>query len=534
MNRKLFSIIFMVTGTFFVFLIYSIHAMHPVEGTTKTEGKKEDRIAIAHKEIFGVLERPQVIFDHAKHTDALKEEDCEACHPANKDGRLNFEFILFPTGHAEEKGGPGVFKTLVMDLYHEKCINCHNKKIAEKKKAGPVICGECHLKGLESLSIKYDVMEFDFHYHKKHVDKFKKDCDNCHHIYDEEDEELVCEEGTEQSCYYCHDNQDKRGLSLTAQVRATAKKGLTIRKASHQLCLNCHIDYRKKNLKAGHTECSKCHTGKYRTVAELLKVIRPDVDQPAKPLITIEKARMKEVLFDHKFHETNTKTCRACHHETLKACKQCHGLISKPEGKGINISGAYHDALSRQSCGGCHRIKKSEKICAGCHSHIPEMSIRTNTPKKETCRKCHNGRKAGLSPAQRISVSQLYSEKLPKEVKIKAIEKDYEPAVFPHMKVLKKLVEISNESKMATYFHRNLQTICEGCHHNRHLEAEAKKNNPPFCRSCHTISFDNQNINRPRLLAAYHRRCIECHEKMEIKAMQCKDCHKEKKEQTGG
>jgi DnaJ-class molecular chaperone len=113
-------------------------------------------------------------------------------------------------------------------------------------------------------------------------------------------------------------------------------------------------------------------------------------------------------------------------------------------------------------------------------------------------------------------------------VTIKVIENQYEPATFPHLKIIERLVGISNESKMATSFHRNMQTICRGCHHQSMAEAEAKDTKPPYCRNCHSITFDTKNMNRPRLLAVYHRQCLTCHEKMDIKGRGCPDCHKEK------
>ncbi len=546
MSRKLFSLLFIVTIICLMFLIKGVQ-VYSVEDKERTKNKPDNKIVIAHTEIFGKLERPQVVFNHGLHSNTFKKEGCDTCHLVTEEKNLIFEYL--PQRVAKVITTQSRDKKSVMNSYHEKCINCHKKRINEGEKAGPVICGDCHVKELESVRIKYPIFEFDFYYHEKHVKNLKKDCSLCHHIYDKEDEELVCEEGTEQSCYYCHEDNPspiplpqgegargrvKRGPSLAVETRITDKKGLSVRKVAHSRCLNCHIDYNKKGLKAGPFVCSKCHTGKFRTVAELAKITRPDRDQPEKPFINIEDGRMKGILFDHRFHERNAKTCRACHHETLNACKKCHALIGSPEGKGINIAGAYHDVFSEIGCAGCHKIRKSEKNCAGCHYHLLEMDLQAKGSKKTICALCHSGKREYLIPSQSISVSELYAKKVPEKVTIKILEKEYEPTIFPHLKIIKKLVGISNESKMATYFHRDIQTICEGCHHHRRIDAEVKKNTPPFCRNCHTISFDPQNLNRPRLLAVYHRQCMGCHERMNLKPRGCIDCHKRKVDNPTG
>ncbi len=100
---------------------------------------------------------------------------------------------------------------------------------------------------------------------------------------------------------------------------------------------------------------------------------------------------MKGVTFDHKTHQTYSRTCRSCHHETLKACKECHTLTGKPEGNNINIAKAYHNVFSEHSCAGCHNKKKEDKKCAGCHHFIPAMDVETMSPKKDTCSACHAG-----------------------------------------------------------------------------------------------------------------------------------------------
>ncbi len=394
MSKKL--LLFALGACLLFLIITGLYGVYSVEAplVSKEEGTKEiplpkpeDKISIAHTEIFGVLERPQVIFDHKKHTEAFKKEGgkiwegCDTCHPLNKEKDL----IIFDFPKKVEKED----KKSVMNAYHDECIGCHKKRSQEDKKAGPIVCADCHAKKFESVKIKYPVLEFDFSYHDNHVKKLKErigkdDCSLCHHIYDinEEDEELalVYEKGTEESCYYCHELGKKRGPELTAIIHVSEKKDLTIRRASHIQCLNCHLYYTRveekaiaqKEKKVGPIECSKCHTGKYKTVAELAKVPRPDRDQPKKPFLDIENAKMKGVLFNHETHEKNSKTCRSCHHETLNTCKKCHNLIGSPDGKWVNTAGAYHDTFSEKSCAGCHGIKKKEKDCAGCPFRTPQ------------------------------------------------------------------------------------------------------------------------------------------------------------------
>ena len=136
-------------------IIYSIEAPAATEETVKKEiwTKPENRISIAHTEIFGVLERPQVIFDHNKHTEALKKEGvkegegCDTCHPIDKEKDL----LLF----SFPKNVQAKDKDSMMNAFHDECIDCHKKKLREAKKAGPVVCGDCHVDSLKSVEIKY-------------------------------------------------------------------------------------------------------------------------------------------------------------------------------------------------------------------------------------------------------------------------------------------------------------------------------------------------------------------------------------------
>jgi len=193
---------------------------------------KENRIIIGHTEIFGVLQRPRVLFDHGLHEKAMKNEGCNSCHHADTDGNLVFEhiFSFMPDG-----------KNAVKEAYHSKCISCHTERFRAGKSFGAITCGECHDKKRALREPSLPVFVFDYYYHDKHVTKLENKCDLCHHSYDKNDKELIYEEGTEQSCYYCHDLNAKRGPFLVSEIEVTKNKNLTMKKVSHNLCVNCHL-----------------------------------------------------------------------------------------------------------------------------------------------------------------------------------------------------------------------------------------------------------------------------------------------------
>lgn len=518
MTKKILIVSFIVMGISLIFLMNGSQEIYSVEEGCQPYNRTNNKLIISHNDIFGKLERPQVIFDHSLHANTYKKEGCTTCHSPGSDKNLIFAFPFKVTKKSREA---------VMDAFHEKCVGCHNKLLRTQKKSGPVRCGDCHRKQFELLELTHPVFEFDFSPHDRHAKKLNNNCGFCHHSYDKEDKELVYEKGTEQSCFYCHDLEAKRGPTLASEVEVTKGKRLTIRNVSHHLCVNCHLFSFQQHSKAGPMECAKCHTGKYKTAAQLQNILRPDRDQPKKSLIALEGGMMKGVSFDHESHEKISKTCRACHHETLYACKKCHTLAGAADGKGITTVNAYHDIFSLAACAGCHATEKEQKNCAGCHHHLLDTDVLAKGPKKDFCTVCHSGRR-DYAAGKTIREAALVPQQVPGKVTIKILENEYDPSTFPHLKIIKRLTEISNKSHMAGSFHKDIRTICRGCHHQSDLEAEAKKHKPPFCRNCHPVSFDQQNMNRPRLLAVYHQQCMGCHEKMKIKALGCEDCHKRK------
>lgn len=520
MKRLVFILILLCLAAVSIKTLYS---KNPVP-------KQSDNILIAHEETFGKLEYGKVLFKHQNHIEAMakivvkpQEAVCSECHLKDKYRGYSFDFPININRKNPEE---------LKNAYHRECLSCHQKLSAQGRKTGPEIlsCRDCHKKEYESVEVKYPLFDFDFELHDKHIKKHEKDCSLCHHIYDIEEKNkelaLVYEKGTEQSCYYCHDLNKRRGPELAKIVDVAKQKELNIKKSCHLLCLNCHLQNKTQGKEAGPIACSKCHTGKYKTVEELKEIPRPEVDQPKTAFISIEKAKMKGVSFNHNFHEINNKNCRGCHHETLKACKECHDLKGRQEGGFVNVATAYHSLNSEISCQGCHRKVINKKECTSCHYFIPP--VKAEIGRKEICNKCHTGKK-DLEERLKTKRISLEKYKIKEEVIIKHLEQNFEPVKMPHAKIIRKLIEVSNQSRLATYFHGTADTLCRGCHHKSKEKAEAKTEEPPLCVSCHSVQFSLKDIGRPRLQSAYHGMCIKCHENMGMeKPKKCTDCHERK------
>ncbi|MFW6387268.1 MAG: cytochrome c3 family protein [Thermodesulfobacteriota bacterium] len=70
---------------------------------------------------------------------------------------------------------------------------------------------------------------------------------------------------------------------------------------------------------------------------------------------------------------------------------------------------------------------------------------------------------------------------------------------------------------------------CSVCHHKRPEQDVEFSPNPELvrCSACHQHSFDTEYPERLGLKAAYHQRCIGCHEEENRGPQVCADCHLE-------
>jgi hypothetical protein len=240
---------------------------------------------------------------------------------------------------------------------------------------------------------------------------------------------------------------------------------------------------------------------------------------------------MKMVPFSHKSHEEFNDTCRVCHHADLNACVQCHTLQGTEEGNQVTLEASMHRLNVNMSCLGCHDLNQRDPQCAGCHAGIARARRQDPT----ACQACH------MADVNEVAERIQYTEEKdlaarmldsrnpvikPENVEIKTLMTQYGPVKLPHRKIIQTLSNNIKNNQLVRYFHRDENTLCQGCHH--HSPA-AKK--PPGCASCHGRPFDERDPSKPGLMAAYHRQCMECHEAMGIEkpvATNCVACHQKK------
>jgi len=395
---------------------------------------------------------------------------------------------------------------------------------------------------------------FDKSLHFRHTTKHKNNCDLCHHKYDESSKTLyfygkeyivrrmpdettwasLISKGT---CRYCH-----------KQTKAINR--LSMKEVSHIACIECHRKSDKTKQSAGPVECAGCHDEKQtEMIAKLGKVPRRDLKQPNATIVSLNdqdkavKNRLNPVPFNHKSHEEYNDTCRVCHHARLNKCSSCHTLSGSEDGNNVAIEQAMHQAGTRRSCIGCHEMALNDKNCAGCHilrvkdqmqktsfchsCHMPQLPVKVKTNNPGLNQGSEEKKMASLLFESRTPViDPLKGLNIPQKVTIKHLSEKYEHVEFPHLKIVKKIVENIKENRIANYFHQETTTLCQGCHHNG-----PGSENPPNCRTCHGKPFDERDLTKPGLVGAYHKRCMGCHDEMEIKSPTgCKECHKEKKQ----
>jgi hypothetical protein len=241
-------------------------------------------------------------------------------------------------------------------------------------------------------------------------------------------------------------------------------------------------------------------------------------------------ATSNAVPFNHLAHEQKSQSCSQCHHQSLRKCSECHTTFGgTAEGGGVNLERAFHETPATHSCVGCHRQQMAVPACAGCHTSAAAAIS------ERMCIVCHAGPSAttladDAAPPTFTGITlgplPAPSEAFPKEVTIDGLVDEYEASKLPHLQIVAKLDTAIRDSALAQRFHGTPEAMCASCHH--HSPAGSR---PPKCGACHTRSAHTTR-DMPGLKAAYHRQCIECHQRMGIDKQGCTDCHAEREVQS--
>lgn len=470
-------------------------------GQSAAEPVPAELIALEPAELFGSVERPAVVFDHGRHTKELGTDHCTDCHRV-EDGEL------VPTFKAAAGDLEG---DALRDAYHDACRGCHLQRLDEGLQGGPQTCGECHRRDIQVVPAQA-VMAYDYSLHARHVEAFKDEqdsCKRCHHIWDEKLQKIVYVKGQEDACSDCHMERKEGRVS-------------SLKNASHVQCVSCHLQRRAAGKQAGPEACVGCHDPAQQAAVKKLETVpRLMRGQPDQLWIHRQDGLSRLVAFDHLAHEPRTEFCTTCHHVTVQPCDACHTVEQALGGGGVTLESAYHEDGSMLSCVGCHRVEQAKVECVGCHGGMAASDLGA------ACARCHVGPwlppGSELPPAapEDIVIAPLPppSDDFPETVVIDVLSAEYLGSTMPHQKIVARLDKGVRESNLASALHGDLETGCTGCHHH-----SPPAERPPRCRACHGEAAQ-ATADRPGLKVAYHRQCIGCHQRMDIKKQGCTDCH---------
>ena len=103
-------------------------------------GYSQEDVTNVEDSAFEKKMRPAVPFLHDKHNETAGIDECNTCHHVYEDGKENeddsSEDQECSECHTINKGDNSMS---LVKIYHLQCKGCH-----QKKKAGPIMCSECH------------------------------------------------------------------------------------------------------------------------------------------------------------------------------------------------------------------------------------------------------------------------------------------------------------------------------------------------------------------------------------------------------
>lgn len=122
-------------------LVISVAIAFIATALTVMTGFSQEDVTNVRDSAFGVRMRTAVSFSHDEHNEKAGIEDCSECHHVYDENGVKSEDETSEDKECSEchlTGGKD--RMDLMRAYHLNCRGCH-----EERKAGPVMCGECHV-----------------------------------------------------------------------------------------------------------------------------------------------------------------------------------------------------------------------------------------------------------------------------------------------------------------------------------------------------------------------------------------------------
>jgi hypothetical protein len=365
---------------------------------------------------------------HYRHLKA-QENKCEVCHhlydPAAKK-------LIYVKGKEDDCRFCHLAKTVenVISMRlasHEQCIDCHRKRLAQNKDAGPATCGGCHdaatqkkiqkvkdvprlMRGQPDVTIvqavksdgqkvapftRMNVVPFNHIGHETYNDTCRAchhssmdACGKCHTLQGSKDGKFVKLQtamhrvSAQASCLGCHDSfqTDKRCAGCHASMPRKDPPGLSG-------CVSCHMpkpaaatpETEPKVMAAMLLEARKPVTATYadEDIPETveIKALSKQFESaklPHRKIVQTLVKNIKDSKLAGAFHREPGTVCQGCHHNSPvakkpPACASCHGQPF--DGRNLfrpGLQAAYH-----LQCMECHKDMGIEKPvatnCTGCH-----------------------------------------------------------------------------------------------------------------------------------------------------------------------
>ena len=106
----------------------------------------QEDMKFVNADAFKNPQRPPAVFSHDEHNESAEIEECNECHHVYDDsGKLvedeSSEDQRCSDCHELESVGR---RLALMKAFHTNCKGCH-----KEKKNGPIMCGQCHVRGLD-------------------------------------------------------------------------------------------------------------------------------------------------------------------------------------------------------------------------------------------------------------------------------------------------------------------------------------------------------------------------------------------------